>query len=199
MDNIPIGYCQCGCGQKTSLAPQTDTKRGWVKGKPVRFVQFHRCRLIHKSREQRLWAKIDKRDMGECWEWKGYRDAHGYGIFGKNHGILVRSHRFVYEITQGKIPDGMIVCHKCDNPPCCNPSHLFLGTPADNSRDCKLKGRARGPKGIDNASAKLTTNDVLEIRRLWSVGVKPVAIASAYSVDQSSIWNIIKHKTWRHI
>lgn len=94
--------------------------------------------------ETRFWAKVDRTD--DCWTWTAATTGSGYGRFGHQNarGGWVAAHRFAYELANGPIPDGMFVCHKCDNPPCVNPSHLFLGTHQDNMRDMDAKGRRRG-------------------------------------------------------
>ncbi len=99
----------------------------------------------------RFWKHVTKGD--DCWEWVGARQSANYGVLnvrkpGSVGGGPVYAHRLSWEIHNGVIPDGLIVCHRCDNPPCVNPGHLFLGTMADNTADMVRKGRARGwPKG----------------------------------------------------
>ena len=91
----------------------------------------------------RLWSRVDTggEDV-ECWEWTGARSPAGYGRIKGDNGTL-QAHRVAYELTHGPIPDGLFVMHSCDNPPCCNPAHLSVGTNADNVHDSMRKGRAR--------------------------------------------------------
>lgn len=110
---------------------------------------------------ERLWPRC-VRTSGGCLEWQGCRDAHGYGQISVVHGRKTSTHRAAWLVAHGDIPDGLWVLHHCDNPPCCEPSHLFLGTPADNTADMVAKGRAGGgpprathcPKGHQVPSAE---------------------------------------------
>jgi HNH endonuclease len=153
--------------------------------------------------ESRFWSKVDKsNDKSDCWMWTAGRDDWGYGLISmrRTHQIKrndkIRAHRLAYLLTYGEIPDGLLVCHTCDNPACCNPSHLWLGTNADNIRDMWDKGR-RNQRGEAHPRAKLTQRDVDEIRaryRPWVVTQK--ALAREYGVGQPIIGKIINYQHW---
>ena len=134
----PYGKCQCGCGEDAPLATLTNPQFGHAKGHPVRFVYNHHGR--GQSMIDRFWEKVDRRGFDECWLWKGGKTKTGYGGFwtGERQDM---AHRVSYELHYGPIPEGHYVCHHCDNPPCCNPYHLFEGTPTDNVQDMISKGR----------------------------------------------------------
>lgn len=106
------------------------------------------CKLV--DRVARFWSKVDK--SGSCWEWTAGTNANGYGMYDYEHRSWL-VHRLAWTLTNGPIPSGLGVCHKCDNPPCVNPEHLFLGTQIDNMRDSRDKRRriyvlkANCPKG----------------------------------------------------
>jgi hypothetical protein len=100
-----------------------------------------------KPLEQRLWEKIDIRHNDECWPWTGAKDKHGYGriqVMTNGKWGTQLAHRVAYKLIKGDIPDDLGLCHRCDNPPCCNPEHHFPGTQADNMADCAVKGRTKG-------------------------------------------------------
>lgn len=116
----------------------------------IKFCSRH-CHM--KSRavplEKRFWAKVDRRGPDECWVWKAGTNEAGYGRIraGGVGSPDLMAHRYSWSLANGQeIPDGMFACHRCDNPPCVNPAHLFIGTPLDNIRDAIAKGRARYPE-----------------------------------------------------
>ena len=147
---------------------------------------------------QRFWAKVDRAGPDDCWKWTAGKDTYGYGRI-QIDGKAVKAHRFSWWIYYGHPSAGMCVLHKCDNPACVNPNHLFLGTPADNMADRDMKGRHVALKGEVNGMAKLTETDVITIRNRLANGETHKAIAVDYGVDRSSISYINTGKNWAHI
>lgn len=146
-----------------------------------------------------------------CWNWRKSIDGGGYGVIREeNNGRLLRAHRLSYEIHVGQIPDGMFVCHHCDNRKCVNPAHLFIGTAEDNNLDMRNKGRGinpPSPKGRDLArvnfarhenhpSAKLTKAQVSEIRMRLANGEQGLKLAREYGVSRTAISSIKTGKLW---
>lgn len=148
----------------------------------------------------RFWAKVKILGPEDCWEWKASLNGCGYGHVGIN-GKMFISHRVAWELTYGPIPKGLCICHKCDNPPCINPNHLFIGTQQDNVTDMESKGRAVRSNGEKNGKAKLTKDQVIEIRRLYAIEshMSLSAIGRAFGVTPSAIYNIVNRKFWKHI
>lgn len=195
--DIPYGYCHCGCGQKTSIAPSNETNYGYVKGRARRYIIGHNARIrANPTFAEKLWAKLICPDPDSCWIWTGCVTNLGYGKI-TTRGKTYFTHRISYELHNGPIPDDLFVLHKCDTPPCCNPSHLFLGTHLDNIADKVSKERQQ--RGERHAMAKLTEADVIEIRRLYSNGVRQCAIAANFNTSDKNIHRIVKYQTWKHV
>ena len=151
--------------------------------------------------EERFWNKVDVGDPEECWNWTASIDSSGYGQIGYEHR-LIHAQRLSWIIHNGEIPKGICVLHKCDNPPCVNPSHLFLGTHQDNSDDKRAKGRGgyTGVLGSKHPAAKLTEENVLEIRHLYPSGkFTQKELGEMYGVVHTAISRIINRKRWDHI
>lgn len=154
-----------------------------------------------KALTERFWSYVDKKSNNDCWMWKGYvqKDGKGYGVF----QVCKRPrkvHRISYVIYKGPIPEGMEVMHQCpngDNKLCVNPNHLELGTKEEHIIDRVKKGQS--PKGARNVKAKLTEEQVLDIRYLREKGVQLKCICKLYKMSQPQITSIIRRNTWKHI
>lgn len=174
-----------------------------------------------KNTPDNFWRKVDKNGptpphmphLGSCWVWTGCADQRLYGLF-KIGGRMHRAHRFAWTMARGVIPDGLYVCHKCDNPSCVRLDHLFTGTGGDNVADKMSKGRHRVaaadghgwrthpesiPRGEKHGGAKLTTSAVLEIRRLAAGGERHRRLSEVFGVTIKSVGAIVQRRTWKHL
>jgi len=142
----------------------------------------------------RFWAKVDIRSHDECWPWVASRKRQGYGQFKLDGGMRL-THRVIWELMYGEIPDGMNVCHRCDNPPCVNPSHLFLGTQADNMADMTKKGRQAS--GERHPKAKLSLADVRNIRERNATGESTTALAREFGISNIGVSSVVRGAYWR--
>lgn len=150
-----------------------------------------------RTLSERFWEKVDK--SGECWEWTATTIGGGYGSIHHNKRMRY-AHRVSFELTYGKIPDGLDVLHTCDNPLCVNPSHLRLGTHRDNMQDMIKKGRGNKNKGVKVGTAKLNPTKVRKIRSLYSTGNYTMKqLGKQFNVDTTQICNIVNRKHWKHI
>jgi hypothetical protein len=178
-------------------------------GKELKHYRSKRCRSCSRKipLDIRFWSKVNKDGpivsyVGTpCWIWIGrcLKGKHKYGYFDlckiDNRNIQIYAHRLSWEISNNQtIPAGLYVLHRCDNPSCVNPSHLFLGTYKDNSDDMTRKGRAVHVRGEKHGCAKLTQIQVDEIRRSCDT---PVQLAEKYGVIPDTIHRIIKYKSWK--
>jgi hypothetical protein len=147
---------------------------------------------------QRFWAKVDC--SGDCWPWTGVLYNTGYGSV-KRNGRPQLAHRFAWTLVNGPIPDGLLVCHHCDNPPCCNPAHLFLGTHKTNAADKVAKGRGINPVlvGERNPRARATEAIVREVRSLSAMGVSYSALARQFALTKECVAAIVQRRTWAHV
>ena len=178
---IKLIACACGCGEKIMNRDKNGVKRRYVSG--------HNRRV---SVDERFWTKVKKsKEKDGCWEWMAFRDRHGYGRIGCSGRRIKTAHRVSWEMVCGEIPDGMFVLHRCDNPACVRPDHLFLGTQKDNMLDCAQKGRYCGT---------LNVGDVLEIREKYANGnTSHRKLGKEFCVSRGHIARIVNRKNWRHI
>jgi hypothetical protein len=143
---------------------------------------------VGASMEERLdrigWTVTER----GCWEWKGHRRPTGYGAVGIGGRDVGYTHRVAYEIANGPIPQDMFVCHRCDNPPCINPDHLFLGSAGDNNRD--MLGKGRHAFGERNGHAVLSNEDVQCIRDALTNGAVPALLAAEWGVTRGYIYGL---------
>lgn len=179
-----------------------------------RSTRCNRCTRLAEAKptRQRFWEKVDKNGpimppmTTPCWVWTAgfFRIiAHGKHYFYGNLTLpghkSVYAHRFSWEIAHNQpIPKGIHILHKCDNPPCVNPDHLFIGTPSDNMRDMATKGRTGVKYGEKNWNSKLTRELVEEIRKRYSsTRISQRQLAKEYGVTQTAIFYILKGKNWK--
>jgi hypothetical protein len=163
-------------------------------------TEFSGCSVAWRGQlgiVERFWLKVNK--TATCWLWTGTILSHGYGQIALGHPSTPgskrwRAHRFSWELHNGPVPDGLVVCHRCDVPACVNPEHLFLSTQKGNVHDAINKGR-RNSYGIQ----KLNADDVRVIRQQASRGILHKDIASAFSIARNTVGQIVARKTWGHL
>ena len=215
-----IGRYRCACGAEVDVIVASV-----VSGGTRSCGCYNRESNIARSRARayprrpladRFWEKVDKNgpvvrpELGRCWVWTGGRVPFGHGVFlvrtirGTRKAILEGSHRVAWRLFKGGISEGMQVLHKCDNPPCCNPEHLFEGTQLDNMRDMVAKGRnAPAEKtrhvGSAHGRAKLTESQIPEIRQRIARGESKASIARVFGVSDTLIFCIATGKNWTHV
>lgn len=152
-----------------------------------------RVQKYESTVETRFWSRVNKK---KCWTWTGAVSAEGYGTLRINSKTWL-AHRFAWTLTYGSVANDTCVLHRCDNPPCVNPDHLFSGDRSINNKDKVLKGRQSRHDGIKNPNAKLTTEQIKEIRALYATGqYKQVELAARFGVIQPHISRIIRKEAW---
>ena len=156
---------------------------------------------------ERVLDKVVRIPFSGCWIFTGATNEFGYGIVGTGGRGMPndRSHRITYKHFHGEIPSGMFVCHECDVPSCCNPSHLFLGTNQDNVDDMVKKGRNSKPPrnphvvGSVHPGSKFTEAEVLHIREQNKIGVSMYSMAKKYGVSQSTMQRIVRGARYKNV
>ena len=207
MPNTSITPCSFpDCGKATCM-------RGLCSGHLRQSKQSGRALtpiIRGRTSEQRFWGKVNKDGPTQtgmespCWVWTGYRNEHGYGMFGIGD-VWGRAHRHSFILENGPLPNlpgyhGACVLHRCDNPPCIRADHLFLGTHGENVADMRQKGRANHVRGERSGSARLTEMQVREMRALYAAGtLNGPSLAVRFGVAHSNVYAIIKRRTWSHL
>jgi hypothetical protein len=174
MQDVPYGFCHCGCGGETRIARYDDPSKGWTRGEPLKYIAGHAGR----------WQQYEERDCGyttPCWVWLLSLDRKGYGQLHVDR-IPKRAHRVYYERAKGPIPDDLPLDHLCRNRACVNPAHLEPVTMAENIR--------RGER------VTLTASDVREIRRRRAAGEMQKSIAAEFGVDPSTVSKVVSGERW---
>lgn len=170
--------------------------------------EFHRNRrrrgvplealTIRSDWGDKFLAYMNPGEATDCWEWTGPKNSTGYGAL-----VIARNtwtaHRLSYLLHNGDIPEGAFICHRCDNPPCVNPAHLYAGTPADNVRDREERNRSRTLRGEANGMALLTEDSVRAIRSLVEQGIPRASIAEQFGVCKATVSHIAVRRNWSHV
>jgi len=187
-----IKLCECGCGQETADVCWNDTKNGLKKGDSRRFIKGHHTRKVHRTIESIMAAcYIDP--MSGCWIWQGNCTPQGYGVMSNCFGVQGNhqcTHRVTYELALSH-PGTLMVLHRCDNPACCNPNHLFLGTQLDNMQDKVSKGRQT--RGEASPRSKLTLEQVTYIRGSSLTGAE---LSRELGIGQNQVSKIRRNLSW---
>jgi len=173
----PSGLCMCGCGGTTPLAPCSGKHPGWLIGEHIPYLNGHSGRWAGK-----IHYLVDP--TTDCWIWQGGLSHNGYAITSVN-GSGRNADRVYYEQAYGPIPEGMQVDHLCVDPRCVNPAHLEAVSPAVNTQRSRV--------------AKLTAEDVVQIRDLYSSGAMGTDLADRYGVTAGCIYAVTTYRTWRNI
>lgn len=159
-------------------------------------VCYNRLMSTYRTTAESFWAQMNK--TGGCWLWTGARTSRNYGTVSWMNRQR-STHKLAYELTNGPVPDGLVVRHTCDNPPCCNPEHLSLGTVLDNVRDMLERGRKNPARGERCHHAKLTAEMVVEMRRLRANGSKLRELVTQFGVSLGTVGKACARESWKHV
>lgn len=177
--------CRCDCGAKVGPFVSHALTRGW------------RTSCGCGDKEELLWYFWSRvRKVGACWEWQGTFDPKGYGLASILRRKHVFAHRLSFEMNVGD-PGRLCVLHRCDNPACVHPGHLFLGTRRENNEDRDRKGRAACGEG--HWYAKMTKSEVRRMRELAAQGVAGDVLATMFNLARSATYAIIRGESWKHV
>jgi hypothetical protein len=184
-----------GCTRPTGVP---GTARGYCRNHYMRLYRTGSAEGARKPVADRFWARVDRADPDGCWPWTGTTTWAGYGQI-RIHGKTLSAHRVAWQLSHPGEPDLLpadVICHRCDNRPCCRPDHLFRGTFADNSADMVSKDRQA--YGERQGRTKLSPAEVIEIRARYAAGgVRQVDLARAYGCSQPQISSIVRGESRR--
>lgn len=206
-------YKKCiTCGIDFKIKPYGRSKGKYCGLKCIRYVGNKSFLGVNKGKgfwqiateeqkKERIKSEFDRLVIKQdgCWKWGRVPLQNGYGTISMGRSKTLLAHRASWEINFGEIPKSHYVCHKCDNPICTNPDHLFIGTAKDNTRDCLNKKRKNAPSGINHHNVKLTEEQVGEIKELIILKYSQRILAKMYNVSPSTIQNIVDNKTWKNL
>jgi hypothetical protein len=149
-----------------------------------------------KTIQEKFWSKVTLSGSNDCWLWIGDKDPDGYGRI-RSGTTRIRAHRVSYELFIGAIDKNLVICHKCDNPSCVNPKHLWMGTTQENTSD--MVSKERHAYGERNGQSKLTKKQVDEIKKIYGTGQYTLKeIGKIFGVTYAMVHLIVKNKNWKH-
>lgn len=184
--------CLCECGNQI-ICLGSYLKKGYQKSCGC----WRKPNDIKETAEQRFWKFVNKTET--CWLWIGSKtQGYAYGQISVG-GVPIRANRFSWTLHYGDIPKGLMVCHRCDNPSCVNPEHLFLGDQKANMKDMVEKKRNHIRRGVDTTACKLDDEKVKTIRLLYQEPWSASELAGEFGVSKQNILDIVNRKAWKHV